>query len=224
MSLTAPGPGLLAQLTLARRHQITIPATVVTANLASAADLLGGQRVIIKALHQHFAEASPGLLTGVFPEVIERAGLTGESGGPPVVVQEYLEHDRELRVYVTPRQVIAFEVTKSSPAQPWREPAQVRATQIDPPPAVAIAARLLAAGLAIQYGAIDFLIVNGDPVFLEVNLNGDWHWLETKLAATPVTDAVVTMLRDLHTSATAGGAGLAADPISFLSGGRLHPG
>ena len=45
----------------------------------AAAESLGAGTVIVKALHEHFVEASPGLLTGVFPEItdvgaMQRAG------------------------------------------------------------------------------------------------------------------------------------------------------
>ncbi len=222
--MISPGPGVLSQLEIARAHQVAVPATVVTADVATARELLGGGRVIVKAVVEHFAEASPGLLTGVFPEVIEPDAMATADAGLPVLVQEYVPHDQEVRVYFSHGALTAFAIAKSAPAQPWLDPGQVGATLIDPPPAVAAAVATLAAAMAIEFGAFDFLVAADVPVFLEVNLSGDWRWLETKLAANPVTKAVVTMLRDLHAQVTGtASSGMAVNPVTFLSGGRHSP-
>ncbi len=226
-------PGLLTSLTVAKSLRIATPATVVSTDPAAAKDLLGSDRVIIKALHQHFVEAAPGLLSGVFPEIIDRAALdqpgrtarTGR-GGSPVVIQEYVDHDAETRVYFVHGVIAAaFAISKSGPAQPWLSPDDVTATAIDPPPAITAATVALAGALSLSYGAFDFLSVAGVPVFLEVNVTGDWRWLEARTGTTPVTMAVAAMLGKLHRASGASGArggpgtGSRVGLLSFLSGG-----
>jgi hypothetical protein len=222
--LTSRGPGLLDQLAAARSHGIAVPRTVVTTDLDAAHHLLGSSQVVIKALHQHFAEARPGLLTGIFPEITGRDTLAGHQagGGPPVVVQEYVDHDLEVRAYYAGGQVTAFAVGKAGPAQPWLQPEQVTAAQIEPPPAIAIAVRSLAAAMSLEYGAFDFLSAKGVPVFLEVSPSGDWRWLEKKAGSAPVTTAVTRMLAELHRSAlgtTRPGRQAGIDPVRLLTGG-----
>src|SRR6202012_4878094 len=122
--------GLLEQLTLARAHGIATPRTVVATDPAAAGELLGSPQVIVKALHQHFVEATPGLLSGVFPQISDRAGL-GRASGPPVVVQAYVEHQAEIRAYCVGGQVAAcMRVTKSDPAQPWLDACGVTAALV----------------------------------------------------------------------------------------------
>ncbi len=218
-AITPAGSGLLEQLALARARGIAIPRTVVVTDPAAARDLLDSPRVVIKALHQHFVEARRGLLSGVFPEVGERAEL-GHASLPPVVVQEYVEHDAEIRAYYVAGEIAAaVEITKSGPAQPWLDPHHVLAAQVDPHPALADAVRSLAAAMATDYAAFDFLIAAGTPVFLEANLTGDWRWLEAKLRAEPVTAAVARMLTESHRRAAARVPGRGLDLIAFLSGG-----
>jgi hypothetical protein len=214
--------GLLAQLATARDCGVAVPATIVTTNPAQAAALLPGSRLVIKALHRHFVEARPGLLHGIFPEVIDRRDLRRVPAGPPVVVQEHIDHDAEVRVYhVNGRIAAAFAITKSGAAEPWLHPERVKARLIDPPDTLAAAASAVAAAMTINYGAMDFLITGGVPVFLEVNLAGDWRWLETKVRKAPVTAAVAAMLRFKHEQitgeATARSAGVS--PVTFLSHG-----
>ncbi len=219
--LASRGPGTLEQLAAARRCGVAVPRTVVTTDPAAASGLLTGTRLVIKAVHQHFVEATPGLLTGVFPEIIgadELAARVYGSGEPPVLVQDYVEHDLEIRAYYVGGQIIAFAVGKAYPAQLWLHPEEVSAREIEPPAAVAAAVRALAASMSLEYGAFDFVSAGGVPVFLEVNVGGDWCWLEAKTGNAPVTGAVCSMLAELHyrTRESAG----QVDPVSFLAGRR----
>jgi hypothetical protein len=63
---------------------------------------------------------------------------------------------------------------------------------------VASAARTLAAAFRLPYGAFDFLVIDGSPVFLDVNRDGDWRWIERKIGSSSVSEAAAGMLRDLH--------------------------
>jgi hypothetical protein len=220
--ITHREPGLLAQLATARECGVAVPATVVATNPAQAADQLPGSRLVIKALHSHFVEARPGLLHGIFPEIIDRRDVRRIPPGPPVVVQEHIDHDAEIRVYhVHGRVAAAFAITKAGPAEPWLHPELVTARQIEPPGAVAAAASAVADAMSIDFGALDFLVSGGVPVFLEVNLAGDWRWLESKVRKAPVTTAVAAMMRVKHEQIAGEPVNRppGADPVTFLSRG-----
>jgi hypothetical protein len=219
-------PGMLAQLAAAAACGLATPRTVVTTEPARAAPLLDRPKLVVKALHRHFVEASPGLLTGVFPVIAERGALASIPPGPPVAVQEHVDHDTEIRLYYVHGQVAAaFTIVKSGPAQEWHDPELVTAQWVEPPPALAASATALAEALSIEYGAFDFLISGGVPVFLEVNIAGDWRWLESKVGAEPVTIAVVRMLRAMHRrslvneSMPISRASTVVNPVTFLSCG-----
>jgi hypothetical protein len=218
-------PGLLTQLQVARAEGIAVPRTFISTEPAAAASLLGTAEVVIKALDQHFVEVRPGRLSGVFAEVTAIDAIAG-GGGPPVVVQEFVEHELELRAYYAAGSVVAFAITKADPAQLWTEPDRVGVAEVEPPPRIASATRKLAAALGIDYGAFDFLVAAGVPVFLEVNVSGDWCWFEARTGSAPVSAAIAVMLKDRHEEVTArsGAARRAAiDPVTFLSGGpRPH--
>jgi hypothetical protein len=195
-------PGRLEQLLVAQDRQIAVPRTVVTTDPAAAADLLGAaRRFFVKALDEHFVEASPGRLSGVFPVAVNAQELRSAlRPGPPVMVQEYVEHDAELRVYYADGQVHGFEVGKEASADPWLAADRVSVRHMELPQAVVLAATTLAEGLSLRYGAFDFLVQGDRLVFLEVNPDGDWLWAERKARTAPVTTAVARMLCELHRS------------------------
>jgi hypothetical protein len=205
ISMMSMGPhriGLLEQQALARRHQIAVPRTVVTTDASRAREFLGVRRHVIKAVDQHFVEASPGRLSGVFPVIVTHQDpLPAARPSIPVIVQEYVDHDSELRVYCVDGEVLGFDVRKASPADLWLASDRVEVRQVDPPGLVVAAARCLTAGLGLRFGALDFLLQGGVPVFLEVNPDGDWRWAEHKTATMQVTMAVARMLRRLHLAA-----------------------
>lgn len=194
--------GLLEQQALARRHQIAVPRTMVMTDTSRAWELLGGRRLVIKAVDQHFVEASPGRLSGVFPVIVTHPDpLPALRPSIPVIVQEYVDHDSELRVYYVDGEVLGFDVRKESPADLWLASDRVDIRPVDPPGPVVAATRDLTAGLGLRFGALDFLLRGGAPVFLEVNPDGDWRWAEQKSATRQVTMAVARMLRRLHLGA-----------------------
>lgn len=215
VTITAGRPSVAAQMRVATRLGIVVPQTVMTNDLSRAGRVIRSPRLVLKAAHQHFVEAEPGLLSGVFPAVVERGPLAGP--GVPVIVQAYVEHDAELRVYHVDGELVCFEVGKSAPADPWLAPDRVSARLVPAPPGVAAAVRRLAAAMSLRLAAFDFLVSGDDAVFLEANPDGDWRWLEAKAGQSPVTAAAGRMLSRLHQAA--GGGSEAFNLLAFLSGG-----
>ena len=210
-------PGLVAQLRLAARHGVRVPRTCVSTDPAQLAGQFTGPRVIVKALHRHFVEAAPGLLTGVFPVIMTLAELSAQPPlGVPVVVQEYVEHQAELRVYHVGGQLHGFRIGKRSPADLWLDPARVTAEPVPLSPAVAGAAETLASASGLRYGAFDFLVQAGEPVFLEVNVDGDWRWIEHETGTSPVSEAAAVLLHGLY-QAQLPATGGRAEPFSLLN-------
>jgi glutathione synthase/RimK-type ligase-like ATP-grasp enzyme len=218
-------PGLLEQMLVARSRQIAVPQTVVTTDPAAARDLLSHKhRLFVKALDKHFIEVSPGRLSGVFPVAVNAPELqSAPKPGPPVIVQEYVEHDAELRVYYVDGQVHGFEVGKETAADPWLAADRVTVQHVELPAPVILATEMLAKNMSLRYGAFDFLLHGETPVFLEVNPDGDWLWAELKAQTAPVTLAVAQMLRKLHrtyrpslATPSSRGAGI-FDLLSFLA-------
>ncbi|MBE3010309.1 hypothetical protein IL992_14055 [Microbispora sp. NEAU-D428] len=201
-SLPGNRPGRLEQLAGAAAAGIRVPRTVVTTAPAEAAAAMPGPRVVVKVVGEHFVETSPGLLTGVFPEIGARTEVLRRPAlDYPVIVQEHVEHDAELRVYHVAGAVHAYAVGKRAPDSPWREEAEVTVTPVAAPPAVTDTVRRLASLWGLTYGAFDLLLSAGEVVFLEVNADGDWRWFEAKAGGRAVSTAAALAIRTLHLAA-----------------------
>ncbi|KAA9379075.1 hypothetical protein F5972_12745 [Microbispora cellulosiformans] len=201
-SLPGNRPGRLEQLAGAARAGVRVPRTVVTTSPAEAAARLPGPRVVVKVVEEHFVETEPGLLTGVLPEIAAREEVLRRPAlDYPVIVQEHIEHDAELRVYHVAGGLHGYAVGKRSPDSPWREEGEVTVAPVAVPPAAADAVRRLAALWGMTYGAFDLLLRKDEVVFLEVNPDGDWRWFEAKAGGHAVSTAVALAARTLHLAA-----------------------
>ncbi|MBB5134626.1 hypothetical protein HNP84_004358 [Thermocatellispora tengchongensis] len=203
-SLPGGAPGRLEQLAGAAAAGVRVPRTIVTTDPGAAYAELPGDRVVVKVLDEHFVETAPGLLVGVPPEILGREEAARARPGFPVIVQEHVEHETELRVYYLAGRVRAFAVRKSSPDAVWREAAGVTVAVVPPPRAAEDAVRRLAGLWGLAYGAFDLLLAGGEVVFLEVNADGDWRWFERRAGGRAVSAAAALMVRGLYLDAVGG--------------------
>jgi hypothetical protein len=196
------GPG---QLVDAARLGVTIPRTVVTTDIRASARRLATDLVMVKTPDFRIFEPDRSAWSGFLPRIVDpRTGLEARPAeGRPVVVQEYVTHDRELRVYYLDGGICAFEIGKSTPSSLWTDPDRVTVARIDCPPPVAATVRTLCLAWRLRYGAFDLLVSpTGELVFLEANPDGDWLWFERKARWYGVSFMAAVMVRELFVRST----------------------
>jgi hypothetical protein len=171
-------PDRLTQLTDAASFGLATPRTVVTTRPARHRP--GGSTCIVKTAGRHLVEPSSGVQHGLFPQPLDPRLGGGEPEPAPVIVQQYLPSDHELRVFVVGDQVIAYRVAKRDPAQLWVDPdtVEVEAAEIDP--ALRGTLRAMARYWRLDVVAFDLLVRSGGNVFLEANVHCDWRWFERR--------------------------------------------
>jgi hypothetical protein len=206
-AVALPGrePGHVDQLVDAERRGASVPRTTVTTDPAASLRR-AASATTVKALGPHFAEDTQSRPARPYPaEILGRRDEppAWAGGRTPVIVQQYVPHARELRVYYLDGAVCSFDVRKKAPSSIWLDPSGVVVARTGTPGAVAQLVRRLATGWGLRYGAFDLLETpGGDMVFLEVNADGDWIWFEGR-AGWPggVTFLAAAMVNDLHTRA-----------------------
>ncbi|MFI5496411.1 hypothetical protein [Actinoplanes sp. NPDC051859] len=188
------------QLLDARRLGVRTPRTIVTTDVAGAARLLGSRRIVVKTPDFRISEPDRRKWPAHLPAIVDRNDLSGGDTEGPRVVQEYVPHARELRVYHLNGGICAFEVHKHEPATVWTDPGAVEVSQVRCPAAVAAVVRTLSVAWGLRYGAFDLLLTHGgEPVFLEVNTDGDWLWYERRAGWHGVSFMAAVMVRELFT-------------------------
>ncbi|MEU7874086.1 MvdC/MvdD family ATP grasp protein [Dactylosporangium sp. NPDC049140] len=179
-----------------------VPPTLITADpdrLLEFYDEHDGQ-IITKPLQRSprgTAEAPMGRYTE--PVSNRDLGYVAALRQSPMIVQAYVPKDVELRVTVVGAAVFAVEIHSQATRHTrydWRRydhqntPMEIHALPGD----VAGRCRALVDRLGLSFGAIDLILTpEGDYVFLEINPNGQYDWLELATGL-PITAAVADLL------------------------------
>lgn len=125
----------------------------------------------------------------------------------PTLVQEYVEKKKELRVNVVGEKVFACEIdSQISPLtrDDWRKHVFLKEelphAPILLPREIEDRCVALVKKLGLVFGALDFILTpeNG-YVFLEINPNGQWGWVE-QLTGLPIAKAIAELLSQQYYS------------------------
>ena len=117
----------------------------------------------------------------------------------PTIFQEYVCKEIELRVTVVGRTVLAASINSQEVCEAvddWRRasPNTLSFRPYELPPYLADQCVRLVATFGLTFGTIDIIKTpGGDFVFLELNPNGQWGWLENA-TGDPYTKTIATQL------------------------------
>lgn len=213
------------QLQLASELGFEIPPTLVT---NCPADFLAFRRrhggaLISKTLHNKLlpVDRTDGYDAYVITELVANRELGNADAVAfcPVVFQPYVEKQVELRVTVVGNLVFPVEMhsqVTNHTRYDWRrgDHHHLQYAIHDLPPVVAQRSIELVRRLGLRFGAIDLILTpDGRYIFLEVNPNGAWLWME-RTTGLPIGEAIADLLMSRDTASTQP----AALPIRQITG------
>lgn len=192
------------QLELATRCGLEVPRTLITNDPAAARAFVEGceRGAVAKMMNAVSVWDADGAEHALFTSEVTADDLGALDGLSlcPMTFQEKLPKALELRVTVVGREVYAAAVDSQSSARAtvdWRREglgliASWRHHAL--PAAVRDGALRLMDALGLNYGAFDFVLTpDGRTVFLEVNPEGEFFWLEDS-PGLPLSDAIAGVL------------------------------
>lgn len=196
----------LLQLRVAQNLGLQIPDTLVTNAPDEAWQFVCRHEgnVAYKALSDPFLNLH-GIEAGEDPRVIFTTLLQAHGEDDlqcvryaPCLLQNYIHKDYELRVTVVDGEVFAAKIASQDVAgaeHDWRrELRSVGYERYALPEDLADRCRQLVANLGLRYGAIDLIRSKaGEYVFLEINPNGQYGWIEEAVAL-PISRAIARAL------------------------------
>jgi glutathione synthase/RimK-type ligase-like ATP-grasp enzyme len=194
----------IRQLQVARQVGLTIPDTVVT-NEPDVAQMFVQQHGIGRVVRKAFrniaqAPRETHLLRAEDLDLLDSVSYT------PVIFQEYVPADMDLRVTVVEDDVFAAAVTSESRYAADYRPGLASATVVpyDLPDDVTGKLHALMNAFGLKYGAIDLrLTPDGDHVFLEVNPAGEYLFISGRTGQ-PISQAIAASLERHDRSSQAG--------------------
>lgn len=178
------------QLESARRVGLRIPRTVITSNPETVRAFSRSVRgaVIGKPVRSGYVRTSGGDY-GIFTRRLDEVDLASLNDALPcpIIVQEEVVKKYDIRVTLVGKRLFAAAIDSQSDPDAsvdWRRTSNPNLPhyQHELPDDVARKCLALARHLGLEYGAMDFALTpDGDYVFLEVNPNGEWLWIEDQL-------------------------------------------
>lgn len=195
------------QLSVAAELGFITPLTLVTNSPIDAEQFLDSVKgdVIIKMLY------SPGIRMGTegqeryitfFTRRLQREQVLPyikRTKNCPIIIQPYIEKKFELRITVVGRKVFTCAIysqkslhtqedwrrydLQNTPHEPYELPREIEQRCIR-----------LVENLGLYFGCIDMIVTpSGDYIFLEINPNGQWLWIE-QITGMPISRTLVELL------------------------------
>lgn len=189
---------------------LRVPKTLITnvpAEVRSFAEDLHGFSLIYKPLSsvrvrdEHDDAALYTSLVPLEDQDDPRIALTAH------LFQEWIPKTHDVRLTVVRDDCFAVEIHTQQSAQAavdWRADYATHSYRVtEVPHNVHEAVLGMLRRLGLMFGALDFAVTNeGDWVFLEINPNGQWGWLQDAVGL-PISKAIADALADGHPSPSA---------------------
>lgn len=180
----------LVQLQTAARVGFRVPRTLVSQDPETVrrfCDSLGG-RVIVKTVAG--AQGTPVMAGLVTPEMLADPAIRLS----PAIYQEFVPGSRHLRVCCFGDEVHAALLETET--LDWRYPLDAEVRPYDLDEATAARVRQVVRGLGLRMGILDLkLDADGAPVWLEINPQGQFVFLEGMCRGLPLTRLFAAFLR-----------------------------
>lgn len=193
------------QLQAASRVGLNVPESVITndpAELLSFADRCGGT-IAVKVLKGNFFNRGESIVPlFIFTQAVRTGDIKKRSAEVrccPVLAQEYVPKQLEFRVTVVGNKVFACAIHSQDSEETrhdWRryDFEKVKHEVYHLPSEVEEGLRRLMRFWNLSYGAVDMVLTpDGKYVFLELNPNGQWLWIEN-LTGMPISRAIAELL------------------------------
>lgn len=192
----------LYQLKIARGVGFSVPNTCITNNPAALPRLVSQQgKVLYKPVSSSIIDGGK---EAIYANLIEEETLPPQTvidglSVSPSIFQSYIEKQYELRITVVGSKVFATRIysqDSDTSHVDWRryDFDHVRHEPTDLPQGIEKKCQALLSTLNLHYGAIDMIVTpDNEYVFLEVNANGQWAWIEM-LTGLPISKEIATLL------------------------------
>lgn len=190
------------QLNIAHQIELEIPKTILINNPEEAKRFISTIHgpIVTKPLSRGYIDDNnqPG---AIYTNLIETKHLERiqQIRYTPPLFQEYVPKDVELRITIVGKNVFTAEIhsqQKKETRHDWRHDTLALEHREHPlPDDIKLKCIQLAKMFDLEFGAIDMILTpDGRYVFLEINPNGQWAWIE-EMTGLPISEAMIELLR-----------------------------
>lgn len=174
------------QLQLAKELGFIIPPSIITTKSVKAKEFLDEFKSIIKPIKTGFIE-DKGKEKIIFTSLFDDTAELKRIESCPTYFQKFIDKVADIRVTVIGNKVFPALILSQSHEETkvdWRkaEKIELQYERIELPESLIDQCINLTKKLGLNFGAIDLVQDNqGNYIFLEINPNGQWAWIEKQL-------------------------------------------
>lgn len=178
------------QLLYAKKNNLAVPGSYIGNSNNTAIEFLN-DKSIIKPLTTGklvLEDRTEIYQTNYIKDLSEDIALT------PVYIQKYINKKYEVRMTYIDGTFFTIRIDSEDKLD-WRKNyAGLKYSIIECPEHISNACMMLLKDFKLKYGAFDFIVDENEQwIFLEVNPNGQWQWLEQKIGI-PISKRIVDYL------------------------------
>jgi glutathione synthase/RimK-type ligase-like ATP-grasp enzyme len=189
----------ILQLKFAQKVGFKIPNTIITNSKKELQTFYkdNNESIIIKPISQNRIEYKEGL-SFIFTNIISEKQMEEieEYDLTPCIFQENIIKDFEVRATVVGDKVFAAAVYSQEVEETkidWRRK-KLKFIKTTLPPEIEESCIKLVKNFNLEFGAIDLVKnKNGEYIFLEINPNGQWAWIESQTGL-EISEAIINFL------------------------------
>lgn len=185
------------QLLLASKIGFTLPQSIIGNDNNVFSSFLGNNTNIIKPLTTGKLKTNEKIelyQTNYIRELKEDISLT------PIYVQRYIEKKYEVRLTCIEQEKIAVKIESRNKLDWRKDYTGLQYAIIECPFEISNLCDSLMSELQLKFGAFDFIVdKDGSWIFLEINPNGQWLWLENELDLN-ISSSILKVLSKLEGS------------------------
>lgn len=187
------------QLSLARRIGFIVPNSIITNIYEDAIDFYNKNDAdcIIKPIKTGLVESSEKSMV-LFTSKLKKKPERGQVESIPVFLQNNVNKMCDVRVTMVGEKAFAVSIDSQSDeisSIDWRRADfPLKHTRIELPDEIVEKSITLLRTLNLKFGALDFILdANGNFIFLEINPNGQWAWIEKEVGY-EISNEIVNLL------------------------------
>ncbi|MFZ3578052.1 MvdC/MvdD family ATP grasp protein [Virgibacillus sp. DJP39] len=183
----------IVQLHVAKEVGFTVPPSLLTNSNRSAREFVATQESsIVKPISVGRINTSQ-TVNFIQTNKVKDTGNVEGLEFSPAYFQTYVEKDYEVRLTIVHGKCFGVKVESSNNVDWRKKDAKVHYSKIKVPEDIEKKCYEMMDKLDIHFAAFDFIVNNQKYVFLELNANGQWQWLEEKLNL-GISDKIVKYL------------------------------
>lgn len=188
------------QLAMARAHGLQVPATLLTSDPRAARDFAEQHQQIIYKPLRHARPTIGDHVSLIYTNPVPPGTDFSSVAFAPCLFQEYIPKALEIRTTVIGNAVLSVAIHSQehdTSRHDWRRRAadQLAHEPHELPTDVAAKCQTLVSSLGLAFGAIDLIKTPDERyVFLEINPNGQWAWLQQRCPTVPLREALADLL------------------------------